>query len=292
MSLRHHAWRNLAAANGRWQSKKPGEDIRQIPALPQQNHTATILENNNHFPPPGWGTQPASAFPITAPLDAIATAIVGSAPEIPQKQLEKRAPLNVRARKSYDGAKNRCTNPNNPSFPYYGGRGIEFRYKNFKQFLADMGERPPGLSLDRINNNSHYEPGNCRWATREQQHNNRRDNLTPITFGRTQTIAQWAREIGLSHGTISYRHNKGLPAEAVLNPNRQTQKLLTAFGQTQTLAQWAHKFGLSSVLLYGRIKRGWLPEAALTTPLNPYKTRKDKGQRRKPYRPRTPKAEV
>jgi hypothetical protein len=73
----------------------------------------------------------------------------------------------------------RCTNENANQFKDYGGRGIKVceRWKSFVNFLADMGEKPDALTLDRYpNNNGNYEPGNCRWATRSQQNRNRRDN--------------------------------------------------------------------------------------------------------------------
>ena len=76
---------------------------------------------------------------------------------------------------AYRSAKHRCQNPNSQRFYLYGARGIEFRFSSFDEFINHIGTRPsPQHSLDRINNNGHYEGGNVRWATREQQQQNTR----------------------------------------------------------------------------------------------------------------------
>lgn len=74
----------------------------------------------------------------------------------------------------------RCTNPRDPGFKNYGGRGITIcgRWDDYSAFLSDMGRKPgPGYSIDRVNNDGNYEPGNCRWATRDQQNSNKRKKV-------------------------------------------------------------------------------------------------------------------
>jgi hypothetical protein len=76
--------------------------------------------------------------------------------------------------RAYTDAKSRCNNPNSQRWYTHGGRGIKFLFKNFDEFFAAVGARPDGMTLDRIDNDGHYEAGNVRWATPSQQVSNRR----------------------------------------------------------------------------------------------------------------------
>ena len=110
------------------------------------------------------------------------------------------------------GILRRCMNPNEPSYPNYGGRGITVceRWRSFEHFYADMGDPPPGTSIDRIDNERGYEPGNCRWATKPVQNRNRRGNIRLTFDGRTQVLKDWADEVGIPYGTLYARYQAGL----------------------------------------------------------------------------------
>jgi len=118
----------------------------------------------------------------------------------------------------WKGMLTRCRNPNHRAYKHYGGRGIEVRYLSFEEFLHDVGSRPsPDLSIDRINNDGHYQPGNCRWATKREQGSNRR-NVRHLTLnGRTQPLAHWSKEYGVSRVTVTRRlANHQIPLSAAL----------------------------------------------------------------------------
>lgn len=107
----------------------------------------------------------------------------------------------------------RCYVKTHYAYPRYGGRGITVcdRWRDsFESFLADVGHRPTiEHSLDRIDNDGHYEPNNVRWATKQEQANNRGNNVRITYNGETRTQAEWARLIGITPEGVAYRHKHG-----------------------------------------------------------------------------------
>jgi hypothetical protein len=120
---------------------------------------------------------------------------------------------------SWENMLARCSNPHSPAYPDYGGRGITVceRWKNFANFLADMGTKPSSRhSIGRINNDSGYEPLNCQWEDCLQQANNTRSNRWIEYDGERLTMAQWSRKTGLSQKCIQARLAKGWTVEFTL----------------------------------------------------------------------------
>lgn len=114
----------------------------------------------------------------------------------------------------------RCTDNKRKAYKNYGGRGITIcdRWRTFENFLADMGECPPGLTLDRIDNNGNYEPGNCRWATKKEQNRNQRTNRWIEFHGQKKILADWARDIGIQTATLIERIEKWSLEDALTRP--------------------------------------------------------------------------
>lgn len=112
----------------------------------------------------------------------------------------------------------RCTNPNVPKYQRYGARGISVcsRWFDFANFLADMGQKPKGLTLGRINNDGHYEPSNCEWQTPKQQANNKSNNQIIAFRGQVKTMSQWADYAGIRFTTLRMRLHRGWSVERAL----------------------------------------------------------------------------
>lgn len=116
--------------------------------------------------------------------------------------------------KVWDSMNRRCHQENHHAFSGYGGRGIfvcdRWRGKaGFGNFMQDMGSKPVGHSLDRIDNNGGYSPENCRWSDRFEQSNNRRSNKFFEIEGVSKTLAEWSQETGISDNTMRERLKRG-----------------------------------------------------------------------------------
>ena len=118
--------------------------------------------------------------------------------------------------------KQRCYDASRPEYPNYGGRGIVMdpQWKeSFEAFYADVGDPPTERhTLDRRDNDGPYTKINCHWRTMKEQQNNRRNNLPHLTYnGRTMSITEWAKELGVNVGTLRTRYHAGWTTEEILN---------------------------------------------------------------------------
>jgi hypothetical protein len=98
----------------------------------------------------------------------------------------------------------------------YGEINMDDSWNTFENFLKDMGERPKGMSIDRIDNNKGYFKENCRWATQAEQNRNRSTNVILDFKGKLMCATDWAKEIGVHRDTIRRRIKRGLPIEKIL----------------------------------------------------------------------------
>lgn len=131
---------------------------------------------------------------------------------------------------AYKSAKARCNSPSPQAFHNYGGRGIEFRFQSYEEFLECVGRKPtPKHSLERIDVNGHYERGNVKWATLSEQKRNQRRNRNLTALGKTQCLKDWALELHMYDSSLLKRIRKGwcdkcivtIPRYAGTCPHRQ-----------------------------------------------------------------------
>jgi hypothetical protein len=114
----------------------------------------------------------------------------------------------------------RCLNPNNPNWSNYGGRGItvcEEWQNSFETFCLDIGKRPPGNSLERIDNDGSYCKENCVWAKATRQARNKRNNRLLSFNGKTQSLAEWSEELAIPYFTLHARLRRGWSVEQTLS---------------------------------------------------------------------------
>lgn len=170
----------------------------------------------------------------------------------------------------WQAMKNRCTNPTVSNYKNYGGRGIKVcdRWLNsFSAFYEDMGKRPsPAYSIERIDYDGNYEPGNCKWATALEQANNRCTNHRGFYRGEEVTIAELARRTGISPMTLYcriVRAGKTFEEAAEYRTERYAFS-----GKELTLKEWAKELSIPYKVIFNRVKsRKWPLEKALSQPL-------------------------
>lgn len=125
---------------------------------------------------------------------------------------------------AWQDMKNRCLNSACRAYKNYGGRGITVceQWMDFRSFFADMGVRPDGTELDRIDNNAGYSAKNCRWISRKINNRNKRTTVLLSCLGRTQCLKDWAIELGIHPSSLKKRLIKGWPLEVALTKKAAT----------------------------------------------------------------------
>lgn len=174
---------------------------------------------------------------------------------------KKGDPVTNRDYRRWVSIKQRCTNPNAQHYHRYGGRGITMHpawAADFSLFLEAVGDPPEdGATLERIDNNGNYEPGNVRWATRKEQANNRSSNVLITWDGKTMTMSQWAEHLGCKRGLLNSRWKAGLRGAELFAPAKWVRgTTVTHNGETTTLHELSAKTGVPYPTLRWRYKHG------------------------------------
>ena len=181
----------------------------------------------------------------------------------------------TKAYKTWIHIKERCYNRNIERYNNYGGRGIKVcpRWKDdFQAFYDDVSKLPhfeeEGYSLDRIDVNGHYEPGNVRWATTREQLNNTTRNHFVTYNGERNTLAEWSKIVGIPYKTLFKRILDGWDIEKAFTiKENPCHCMITYKGESKTIAQWAREKGIQYHTLKQRLnKYHWSIEKALETP--------------------------
>lgn len=167
--------------------------------------------------------------------------------------------------KTWESMRQRCNNPNDPSYDNYGGRGIKIcpEWNSFPRFLSDMGERPKGTSLDRIDVNGDYCKENCHWATAKEQALNMRTTHLLEFNGDIDSIHGWSKKLDITEQMIKYNFEHGLPLDHRFKAKKDklyNGKTISEWGDTlgvkyYTIARYIRLHGIEEALrFYGGVK--------------------------------------
>lgn len=186
--------------------------------------------------------------------------------------------------RTWQRMKARCVHRGSVGYKNYGGRGITMcsRWRDsFEAFLEDMGPRPAEHSIDRIDSDGNYEPGNCRWATQREQSRNKRTSRFVTVEGLTLTYSEWSDRLGGNKNCVQARVARGWSeVDAVLIPlnhrrgNREPRvRTITVDGLTLSIGEWADRIGATRTTIHARLTMGWSEADAVLTSLKRYRSR-------------------
>lgn len=169
--------------------------------------------------------------------------------------------------------KSRCNNPNVERYPHYGGRGIKVcdRWNNYSNFLSDMGRKPAGHSIERVNVDGNYEPSNCRWIPLSRQAHNKTNSAFIFECGNRITMTDFSRKYGIPVSTLFNRIDRGITDVEFLKKKslmrrgeESTRAKLTTqnvnsvrkqFSEGVIVSQIARNLGVSHGCIQGIIKK-------------------------------------
>lgn len=165
----------------------------------------------------------------------------------------------------------RCENKNNKSYKDYGDRGVtvcERWRESFASFLEDIGSRPDGHTIERIDVNVGYCKENCRWATRFDQARNKTNSRLLAHGGITKCLSDWAMEKTSPVTRIKDRIDKlGWTVDEAISTDRVDGRILTVNGISQTTTAWAKEMGFDRSIIKDRLRMGWSEEDAVMKPV-------------------------
>lgn len=208
---------------------------------------------------------------LTMPPGKSGTRYHGNPPSKPPLKREQHGMADSSEYNIYHKMIRRCHDETDKGFPYYGARGITVcdRWRSkFGFFLEDMGFRPTNEhSIDRIDNNKGYSPDNCRWATKSEQSNNRRNNRIVTYEGEQLTAAELARKLDISEEFIYRRLNKGHNSEEIIQMAKEYHNTFYNYkGRSMTLTAISKEVGLNHVTIKKRMEKGLTLEEAVELP--------------------------
>ena len=166
----------------------------------------------------------------------------------------------------------RCNNSQHPWYCRYGARGIKVVFsgvREFAEYLETLGPRPKGYSLDRIDNEGHYAPGNLRWASSKEQNRNQCGNRLVVYDGRLVTVAEASELTGIAHPTLSGRLSRGISSQEALYAPILPGRFVEHDGRRIPLKIAAKLVGIGYETILHRLQSGWSEHDALYTPTRP-----------------------